>query len=183
MKNNQGNRHIKTERGYVNHKTKTSKPLPSYNMDREYDFLTHIRVVFAWVRENYSLTRGEIELLLFLHKHKVFTKNQIVDYHKLISLFPQKTLGKYIEDKWIKEWFTGEMKSYTQYVLSKKGTKLCSDMHRMCVGDMDIPVKMGSKDSSDSGGGKKVNEYYLNEIEKINKENIGRDARRKKFNN
>lgn len=166
MKNEDENKKVKTAKGIIKHRTNNRRPLPVFNRNREYDFLTYYRVVEKWATENYKLTRGQFHLVLFLYKMTIFTRNQLANYHKTIGLYPQKTLAKFIEEGWITEWYGDQNKKYTQYVLTQKARMFCARVHRMCVGDEEIPYKANLMADST----KKVNDYYMDLIDQCNRE-------------
>ncbi len=59
------------------------------------------------------------------------------------------------------------------FILTDKAKMMCDRMHKMLIGDEDIPTNARYNKLAESGG-KRINNYYMDIIKKMNKENKGR---------
>ena len=134
---------------------------------REHDFLKYIRIVMKWAKANNpALSKGDIELLLYLYPKGPFTKYYFKEFYKTLGLYQSKALDKlriegYVED------FLGYTGTGRKYVLTHKAKLLCSRMHKMLLGLEEIPTTSSNK-MYDSG--KAIDKAYLKVMESMNKE-------------
>jgi hypothetical protein len=151
------------------HNVRNTKPLAKTETEREYDFLKYIRVVFRWATEHTGLSRPEIEVILYLYSKGVFTKAEFADYYKTIGLTTKARWQKYMDDGWIREWRTSKRNMKGLFDLTSKAKIVCSKMHQMCVGDMDIPT---SRRSNPMNRNKdiKINAHYTKLFKQMNAE-------------
>jgi hypothetical protein len=148
-------------------KVKTKKPLPVCRTNIDYDFLQYIRIVYRWALANNDLSRGELDLLLYLYPIGAFTFSEFYKYHKTISLYQNKTLDKFLKEGWIKVW---REKSSTQtrlFALTQKGKILCGNMHKMLVGDKEVPTDKRNNVFVDKSV--KINDFYADMMKQMNK--------------
>lgn len=143
-----------------------------YKSRVDYDFLKFIRVAFKWALENNpTLTRSQIEMLLYLYNLGAFDAVQFNEYHKLIGIYQVKTLQQFEDEGYLKVWRAGGVKDGKKfaklYALTQKGKTLCSKLHRICCGEEEISLNplnnnMLRKDAP------RINSYYLDIIKKMN---------------
>lgn len=150
---------------------------PPNTSERDYDFLKWIRVVFKWATAHTGLSQSKIELLLYLYPKGIFTRQEFFDYHQLMGFGSQTTLKNFIEEGWIIAWRKGKRcQQKGLYTLTSKSKIVCSKMHQMCVGDMDVPVTrrsnpLNAKDIRD----KRINKLYTGFFKTMNAERAERD--------
>jgi hypothetical protein len=149
--------------------TKTEKPSPRYRSSRDYDFLQYIRPVFRWALSNNDVNKGELEMLLYLYPKGVFTKSDFFKYQKIISIKQQLVFNSFLERGLIKMWRPKARKESALYSLTHKTKKMCDLMHKVLVGDMDLPEL--PKNNEIAKGKKVIDNYYMDVIKKMNKEN------------
>lgn len=148
--------------------------------ERDYDFLKWIRVVFKWATAHTGLTQPKIEILLYFYAKGAFSKQEFFDYFQLIGFGSQTTLKKFIQEGWIIEWRKGKRgRVKGMYDLTSKAKVVCSKMHKMCVGDMDVPVTrrsnpLNAKDIRD----KRINKLYTGFFKVMNAERAERDKKK-----
>lgn len=143
-------------------------PLPQHNSVRDYDFLQYIRIVFKWaLKNNKDLSRGGLELLLFLYPKGAFTYTEFHTFYKTIGMYQNKVLAEFIENGWVRVWKKRTGRSPKLYSLTDKAKKLCDDMHKYCVGDKKMPT--GIENAIVADDGTRINRYYVDMIKKMNK--------------
>lgn len=159
-------------------RTSITKFKPQTNKsERDYDFLKWIRVVFKWATEHTRLNQSKIEILLYLYSKGMFTRQEFFDYHQLLGYGSQTTLKMFIEGGWIVPWRKGKRcQEKGLYDLTSKAKIVCSKMHKMCVGDMDVPVTrrsnpLNAKDIRE----KRVNKLYTGFFKTMNAERAERN--------
>lgn len=150
------------------------KPRPQHNSVRDYDFLQYIRIVMRWALDNNdSLTKGKLEMLLYLYPKGAFSFSDFYKFHKTISLYQRKTLDELIKDGWIYLWRPKSGSQVALYALTNKAKNLCDNMHKYCVGDEELPVEP-EKNSLFKKGGKRINNYFGDMIKQMNKRRDGK---------
>lgn len=164
-------KHLNYKEGYGNTiKKNTKKPYPRYRSRIEYDFLMYTRLVFKWAQENYGLSRPQIELLLFLYGTGAFSKKQFYDYHKTVGMYADKSLNEFIEGGWVSVWRPANKKHkiHKLYTLSQKAKIMCSKMHKFSCGEEEIPLTAANNALVQNKGEKRINNYYLDAIKRMN---------------
>lgn len=148
--------------------TKKKKPLPQYNSVRDYDFLQYIRIVFKWaVKDNPTLSRAKIEMLLYLYPKGAFTYSQFHKFYKTIGIYQSKALAEFVENGYIKVWKNRTGRSPKLYALTDKSKMLCDTMHKYCTGEKDLPIDEDNSLVTDKEV--RINRYYVDMIKDMNK--------------
>lgn len=145
------------------------KPPVICHKEVTYDFLKWIRVVFKWAKEHSGLNRPELEMLLYLYPIGPFTKAQFIDYHNTIGYTMPSTWKDHISNGWIREWRSGKRNMKGLFDLTSKAKIVCSKMHQMCVGDMDVPTSRRSNPLNRQKD-VKVNAHYTKLFKQMNAE-------------
>ena len=153
----------------VDKTVKVERPKPRYQSRVEYDFLKYIRVIMKWASDNYDLSKPDIEFLLYLYGQGAFTRTQFNKYHRIISLYPNKTVKRYLEDGWIRVWRPKKGKQHAVYTLTQKAKIMCNKMHRFACGVEEIPTDSKSNEMGKSDK-PRINKYYMDVIKKMNKD-------------
>lgn len=150
--------------------TKTRNKKPIIRSHRDYDFLKNIRLVYRWALTNNDLSRGELELLLFLYPEGAFSKRRFGEVHKIISIYQQKTFDKYLEEGWIVLWRAQKGRVNALYTLSSKAKNLCSRMHKILLGEIEISEnpKYNILAKGSEATGVKMDDYFFNAIKEMN---------------
>jgi len=153
------------------------KPETRYRSRVEYDFLKYIRVVMRWATENHpELSRGQIELLLYLYTLGAFSQNQFNQYHRILGMYAAKTMDLLIDHGYIRMWRAKRGRVCALYVLTHKAKLMCNRMHKFCVGEEEMPesarfnnIAKGKADSP------RINNYYMDIIKRMNKDKAPTD--------
>lgn len=151
----------------VRSRTRNLKPKDLYRTNREYNFLQYIRPVFKWAVSNTGLPRPRVEMLLYLYSKGTFTKTEFYNYHKIVGIHQLKTFDEFINNGYMTVWRDKKKGRSALYSLTNKAKIMCAKMHKMLVGDMDIP---SIKNNDPSKPEARINGYYMDVIKKINKE-------------
>jgi len=133
-----------------------------------YDFLQYMRIVRRWARTSGDILPNDLDMLLYVYPKGFFTKRQFYDYHRIIGIYQDITFTRMRKEGWITLWRTyrgGKKKEAALYTVTNKGKQLCNKMHKMCLGEIEIPTTQISKNEDTRQHG-----YILNAIKKINKE-------------
>lgn len=145
------------------------KPKAQYTSVRDYDFLQYIRIVMRWALDNNdTLTKGKLEMLLYLYPKGAFTFSEFYKFHKTVSLYQRKTLDELLKDGWIYIWRPKSGSKVALYALSNRAKTLCDKMHKYCVGDEELPTTTKENKLFDKGG-KRINNYFADMIVDMNK--------------
>lgn len=148
--------------------TKKRKPIPQYNSVRDYDFLQYIRVVMKWaLQNNKDLSKGKLEMLLYLYPKGAFTYTKFHKYYKLIGLYQNRALAEFVDNDYVYVWRMPKGNQPKLYALTDKAKKLCDTMHRYCTGDEQLPIDETNGLTTDKT--KRINNYYMDMIQDMNK--------------
>lgn len=144
------------------------KVLPKDNIDSgvRYDFLQYIRVIFKWACAHYEITRPHLELMLGLYPIGMFTKNKFSILCRNIDMNPSRLMNNLIDIGLIEIWRPGTKKQAGLYRLSSKSKEMCDKVHRICVGEIQIPKSNVLSKSSRS-----IDKRYMDVIKTMNKKN------------
>jgi len=152
----------------VRSRTRKPKPKDIYRTTRDYNFLQYIRPVFRWATGQTGLPRPRIEMLLYLYSKGTFTKTEFYKYHKIIGIHQLKTFDEFINNGYMTIWRDKKKNRTALYSLTNKAKQMCAKMHKMLVGEMDIPSI--AKSNSDAKTEVRMDGYYMDVIKKINRE-------------
>lgn len=157
----------KKEAHIVRSRLKKPKPDSIYTTKKEYAFLKYIRPTFKWAKVFSGLSRAKIELLLYLYDEGTFTKRKFNQFHKIIAIYEFKTFDELIKKGFIVMWRDKKKNQSALYALTERGKIMCAKMHKILIGEMDVPetaIKTLSKSDVRMDG------YYMNVIKTMNKE-------------
>jgi len=166
------NFYLKENDNKVNRKVKVvsktrNKPVPTHRSSRDYDFLKYSRIVYKWAVANSGLSRGEVDLLLYLYPEGAFSYSKFHKFHKVLSMFQNKTLQKLLDESWIKVWREKTSKQTKLYVLTNKAKTMCDNMHKYLLGEKEIPMDNRNKLVTDKST--RINDYYMAMINQMSK--------------
>tara|TARA_B100001113_G_scaffold353230_1_gene356802 strand:- start:789 stop:1229 length:441 start_codon:yes stop_codon:yes gene_type:complete len=115
------------------------KLTPSYLQD--IGLLKYYRVVRKWACKQYNLKDADLELLIFLHCMKRFTRNDFINGAYAYS-WDKKRWERLRSDGWIEVWRHRNRTTikYSIYKISFKCNHLISRIYRILLGEEDIPT-------------------------------------------
>lgn len=157
------------DRIYYDNVTRYKKPKTRHRISRDYDFLQYIRPVFKWATTNYDISRPHLEMLLYLYPKGLFTKNEFVSYHRIIGMYQSKNLKLLIDKGFIYIWRPRKANDKALYALTNKAKRLCGKMHKVLVGDSELPIDPVNNVLAKEGR-PRIDGYYMDAIKKMNKD-------------
>lgn len=163
----------KGDKSFYNHVT-IKKGFPDrYRATCEYDFLQYIRIVFKWALENTDLSRGELEVLLYVYPKGVFTRREFIGFYRTLGMFYKSQMMSFSKRGWIKQWRKSKGKKQPAlYCLTDKGKVLCARMHKMLTGEEKIPETYNNAIYRNERG-TRVSGFYMDVIKEMNKRRDG----------
>jgi hypothetical protein len=145
------------------------KPRPKrYTTRQDFDFLTNIRMVMRYICDYYEVSRPELELLLYLYGKVLFTRKCYNEFNKIIGIDKDVRFKHYMDKGLIIEWRKASGSYHALYSLSNKAKTICTEAHKICVGDRCIPEGYFEKMK---GSEKTIDFYYMQIAKKLNREN------------
>jgi hypothetical protein len=104
-----------------------------------YDFLGEWAIVRRWAQINYDLTRAELEMLLFLHKRKLFTRQDFAQFSNFMQ-WDTKRFDKLLREGWVYIWRQRKQGETNLYEVSFKSKKLITSIYKKLTGLEPIPM-------------------------------------------
>jgi len=116
------------KRLYVNTKPKkTPRYCPN---QKQHNFLKYHRVVKYYIKNKYSISDTELDMILFLYDENVFTKAIFNDFAKTMS-WDKNRFSKMIQKGYIKIWRTKkETQRSNMYELTIAAKRICNHMYK-----------------------------------------------------
>jgi len=149
--------------------TGRKKKLPkTYQGEVAYDFLANYRIIFKWATVTHNLRKSDLELMLYLLPVKLFKKSDFSIFHQILGIYHGITFKRLMDEGWLTVWRPRKGNESALYTLSPKAKRLCSEIHRMCVGELKIPENIKSNKLADSKE-KVIHKFYMNAIKNMNK--------------
>ena len=146
----------------------SSRKKPDIFTKREtFSFLQYLRPVLHWAKISSGLSRPRVELLLYLQPLGIFKKGDFTFFCSIVQIYQTSLFKMFLAEGWVQEWRPAKhgKKQAALYKLTPKADKLCTRIHKMCLGEEKIP-----EDAPGMGGSEKViDRYYLDVIKHINK--------------
>ena len=104
------------------------------------DYLKYWRVIRYFIKAKYSLTQGDLDMLLFLNSEKYFSKDKFEEFDELLS-WDTDRFDRLLRDKWIVVFRKRVGKNKTLYGLSYKTTRLINSIYKKLSGE-EIPTSL-----------------------------------------
>ena len=101
------------------------------------DYLKYWRVIRYFIKAKYSLTQGDLDMLLFLNSEKYFSKDKFEEFDELLS-WDTDRFDRLLRDKWIVVFRKRVGKNKTLYGLSYKTTRLINSIYKKFVIDLSV---------------------------------------------
>ena len=98
------------------------------------DYLKYWRVVKYYVKVKYGLTKGELEMLLFLKSEGYFSKDKFKEFDALMS-WNVNRFDKMLRDGWVENFRKGGGRLKTLYQLSPKAKNLVELVYKKLNGE------------------------------------------------
>lgn len=98
------------------------------------DYLKFWRVVRYWVKAKYSISTGELDMLLFLYSESYFGKDKFDEFDELLG-WNVNRFDKLLRDDWIVVWRKRQGKQKTLYALSMKAKRMIAEIYKRLEGE------------------------------------------------
>ena len=102
------------------------------------DYLKYWRVIRYFVKRQYNLTTGELEMLLFLNSEDIFSRDKFEEFEQLMP-WSDDRFFKLKKQGWIELFRPKTSRRRSLYQLSYKTNRLISSVYKKLNGE-EIPV-------------------------------------------
>ena len=104
------------------------------------DYLKYWRVIRYFIKAKYSLSQGDLDMLLFLHSEKYFSKDKFLEFDELLS-WDTDRFDRLLRDNWIIVFRKRVGKNKTLYGLSYKTIRVITSIYKKLNGE-EIPTSL-----------------------------------------
>jgi|TARA_R100000231_G_C5299561_1_gene157145 hypothetical protein len=104
------------------------------------DYLKYWRVIRQFIKVKYSLSQGDLDMILFLHSEKYFSKDKFQEFDELLS-WDEDRFDRLLRDGWIQVFRKRVGKNKTLYSLSFKTLRVVSSIYKKLSGE-EIPTSV-----------------------------------------
>ena len=104
------------------------------------DYLKYWRVIRQFIKVKYSLSQGDLDMILFLHSEKYFSKHKFQEFDELLS-WDEDRFDRLLRDGWIQVFRKRVGKNKTLYSLSFKTLRVVSSIYKKLSGE-EIPTSV-----------------------------------------
>lgn len=101
------------------------------------DYLKYWRIVRIWVKNKHGLNYPDLEILLFLHSERLFTKAKFIEFNKMMS-WDNVRWYRLNKEGWITKWRERSGGEAALYELSLKGRNLVKTIYKKLEGEQPI---------------------------------------------
>jgi hypothetical protein len=104
-----------------------------------HDYLKYYRVVRMWIKQRYSITQEDLDMLLFLYSERLFTKKRLDEYNMCFG-WGEHRYRRLKRDGWISEWLPSRPTKggAAQMEVSYKGKVMIARFYRVLSGEEPI---------------------------------------------
>lgn len=93
------------------------------------DYLKYWRVIRYYVKAKYSISTGELDMLLFLYSEDYFSKDKFNEFDELLS-WNVNRFDKLLRDGWIEVFRKRAGKTKGLYELSYKSKRMINSIYK-----------------------------------------------------
>jgi hypothetical protein len=106
-----------------------------------YDFLGEWAIVRRWAQINYDLSRSDLEMILFLHKKRLFVRADFAEYANFM-LWDRNRFDRLLREEWIYIWRKRGFGETNMYEVSFKAKKMVTSIYKKLTGLEPIPTSV-----------------------------------------
>ncbi len=106
------------------------------------NYLKYWRVIRYFIKAKYKLSQAELDVLLFLHDEKYFSKAKFREFNSLLS-WDVNRFDKLLRDKWIEVFRKRQGHKKTLYILSYKAQRVLTSIYNKLNGE-EIPTSQSA---------------------------------------
>ena len=129
-----------------------------YSRDNNLGYLADVGIVFRWACKQYELQRADLELLLYLHQFKYFTRDDFQMGAHLYS-WDKHRQRRLTTDGWIEksDYIPNKrLGEHAKYFVSMKATRMLRRIDRILDNKEDMPLSIRNKVMTGKGYANKV---------------------------
>jgi hypothetical protein len=98
------------------------------------DYLKYWKVVKYWVKRKYTISSGDLDLLLFLYSEHLFNKTKFEEFNELMS-WDSNRFYRLIKEGWIHKWREKKGKQAALYELTYAGKRMIDNVYKKLNGE------------------------------------------------
>ena len=106
------------------------------------NYLKYWRDIRYFIKAKYKLSQAELDVLLFLHDEKYFSKEKFEEFNNLLS-WNVNRFDKLLRDNWIEVFRKRQGKNKTLYSLSYKSQRVITSIYKKLNGE-EIPTSQST---------------------------------------
>ena len=104
----------------------------------EYTFLQFHHIIWMWALANHNISSRDLNVLLYMYPLISFTSKEFTQALNEMESRDLSTVSRMKEGGWLNIW--SKQGKTIHYVLSNKANTLVSRLHRMFMGEEEIPM-------------------------------------------
>jgi hypothetical protein len=109
-------------------RTNSSRKQPSN------DYLKYWKVVKYWVKRKYTISSGDLDLLLFLYSEHLFNKTKFEEFNELMS-WDSNRFYRLIKEGWIHKWREKKGQQAALYELTYAAKRMIDNVYKKLNGE------------------------------------------------
>lgn len=116
------------------------------NYDRKqptFEYMKYFRVVRYWVKRTHGVGLADLEMMMFLHSERLFTKTKFAEFEEIMT-WDVTRFERLKREGWINIWRKGKKAEATLYELSFKGKALVNTVYKKLSGEQPIAETAGN---------------------------------------
>lgn len=149
--------------------TKNYRPIYRKYEKKPYNFMKWYRVVRYWVKRKYDVDNNDLEIMLYLYDHDLFTRGEFRRFEGIMS-WDKKRFDRFLERGYIVLW--RDHKSYSRqaklYTLSVGMKRMCDLVYKKLAGVE--PISEKHVNNPIFKGDRYMDKVYRRAIKRMNKE-------------
>ena len=92
------------------------------------DYLKYWKVIRQYYKVKYKITQSDLDMLLFLHSEKYFTRDRFDEFARILS-WDRLRFDRLLKVGWLVIFRSKTGRTKTVYSLSEKGNRLITDIY------------------------------------------------------
>ena len=100
--------------------------------DPQKHYLKKWRIVRNWAKAKHDLTTAELDMLLYLYGEKLFTREDCMNFGKLMS-WDKERFGKLLKNGWLHKWRNNGPNQKALYEVTYKTRRFIDSLYKWLV--------------------------------------------------
>jgi len=105
--------------------------------DPQKHYLKNWRIVRYWAKAKHDLTTAELDMLLYLYGEKLFTREDCMNFGKLMS-WDKERFGKLLKNGWLHKWRNNGPNQKALYEVTYKTRRFIDSLYKKLNGQEKI---------------------------------------------